>query len=378
MNRLQLLRLCLLSLIFMGLPACTPVPSGSDAGGDSEGAPVGGSGGFTRIDETARFLAGLPGGGDSRVRQLRATAEWQAHAARMDQQFGVFDRGYLPKVRAFRGELGGLTSPGVLFYPFSGPDYLYARGFFPGAGSYVLVGQEGVDALPDLASLSDGEILAGLGGLSHSLKSLTGASYFITKDMRVDFASTRFRGVLPILLTMIARSGQSISSVDPVGLSPSGGLTSRAGGAGCPGWHIVAGGRHIYYFQEDLSNGTLGGDKRLLSFVRSKGAPVTFVKSASYLMHSDGFSVIRNFVVNESRGILQDSSGVPYRILNASNLSLSLYGNYTGPLDVFSERRQDDLIAAYRDRSPHPVKPLDFGVGYLRNPATACLIVARR
>lgn len=357
--------------------ACTPVaPAPSDAG-DASGAPLGGGG--SRIDDTARFLAGLPGGGgDARLRALRATPEWQAHARRMDQQFGVFERAYLPKVRAFRGELGGLGHPGVLFYPFSGPDYLYARGFFPGAGSMVLVGREGVDPLPDLGSLSDGEILAGLNGLSHSLKSLTGASYFITQDMRVDLASTRFRGVLPLLLVMVARSGESLASVEPVGLGPGGGLTSRAAGGACPGWHLAAGGRNLYYFQEDLSNGTLGGDQRLLNFVRSHGAPVTFVKSASYLMHSDGFSVIRNFVVNQSRGILQDSSGVPYRILHASGLSLTLYGNYTGPLDIFSEWRQDDLIAAYRDKAPHPVKPLDFGVGYLRNPATACLIVARR
>ena len=368
----------LLLPLLIALPGCAPFPASPSGGPDPAEAPVSDSGSYSRINDTARFLAGMPGGGDDRLRALRNTPAWKAHAQRMDQQFGYFERGYLPKVRAFRGELGALTSPGVVFYPFSGPDYLYARGFFPGAGSYVLVGQEGVDALPDLSTLSDGEILSGLNGLSNSLKSLTGASYFITKDMRVDLASTRFRGTLPIFLAMIARSGQSIQSVEAVGLSGSGALTSRSGGAGCPGWHIVAGGKHLYYFQEDLSNGTLGGDRRLLSFIRSKGAPVTFVKSASYLMHSDGFSVIRQFVVNDSRAILQDSSGVPYRILNASGLSLTLYGNYTGPLDVFSERRQDDLIAAYRDKSPHPVKPIDFGVGYLRNPATACLILARR
>jgi hypothetical protein len=361
-----------LSLI---LPSCTPLPTPPS---DIEGAPVAESGSYSKMDDTARFLAGMPGGGDARLRALRATPGWKAHAARMDQLFSYFDRGYLPKVRAFRSELGGLASPGVLFYPFSGPDYLYARGFFPGAGNYVLVGLEGVDPMPDLDTLSDGEILSSLNGLSNSLKSIAGASYFVTKDMRVDLSSTRFRGTLPVLLAMAARSGQSIGAVEPVGLSPSGGLTSRSAGGACPGWHISAGGKNIYYFQEDLSNGNLGGDKRLLSFVRSKGSPVTFVKSASYLMHSDGFSVIRNFVVNDSRGILQDSSGVPYRVLNDSGLHLTLYGNYTGPLDVFSERRQDDLIAAYRDGAPHPVKPLDFGVGYLREASHACLIVARR
>lgn len=366
-----------LPLLFLSLslPACVPIETPT---GTVDPSSVAETGTYSQIDDTARFLAGMPGGGDARLRALRATPGWKAHAARMDQLFGYFDRGYLPKVRAFRPELGGLGSPGVLFYPFGGPDYLYARGFFPGAANYVLVGLEGVDPLPDLDTLSDGEILSGLNGLSNSLKSIAGASYFVTKDMRVDLSSTRFRGTLPLLLAMAARSGQSISAVEPVGLSPSGGLTSRSAGGACPGWRISAGGKNIYYFQEDLSNGSLGGDQRLLNFVRSKGSPVTFVKSASYLMHSDGFSVIRDFVVNDSGGILQDSSGVPYRILNASGMHLTLYGNYTGPLDVFSERRQDDLIAAYRDGAPHPVKPLDFGVGYLREAANACLIIARR
>ncbi len=336
------------------------------------------TGSYSDLDDTARFLAGLPGGGTPRLRTLRATAAWQSHADRMDQLFGYFDRGYLPKVRDFRSELGGLTAPGVLFYPFGGPDYLYANGFFPGARHTVLVGLEGVDPLPDLETLDDADIAAGLAGLSKSLRDITGASYFITKDMRVDLETTAFRGTLPIILVMIARSGQSIQSVTPVGLDTSGAVTSRAGDAACPGWHIVAGGKHLYYLREDLSNSTLGGDRRLLSFVRSKGAPVTFIKSASYLMHTDGFSRIRNFILSDSQAILQDASGVPYRMLNDSGLSLTLYGNYTRPLDVFAERQQDDLAAAYRTGSPHPVKPIDFGVGYLRNPANPCLILARR
>lgn len=333
---------------------------------------------YSDLDDTARFLAGLPGGGNPRLRVLRATADWQSHARRMDQLFGYFDRGYLPKVREFRSELGILTAPGVLFYPFGGPDYLYANGFFPGARHSVLVGLEGVDPLPDLETLDDAKIAAGLAGLSKSLRDITGASYFITQDMRVDLETTAFKGTLPLLLVMIARSGQSLQSATPVGLDASGALTTRAEGAACPGWHLVVGGKHLYYFREDLSNSTLGSDRRLLSFVRSRGAPVTFIKSASYLMHSDGFSRIRDFVLSDSRAILQDASGVPYRLLNTSGLSLTLYGNYTRPLDVFSERQQDDLAAAYRTGSPHPVKPIDFGVGYLRNPANACLILAQR
>ena len=366
-------------LVAIGLPlGCAPLFPPPDTTAPDSAATIAPLGNFSRLDNTARFLAGMPGGGNARLTSLRQTAGWQSHAKRMDQLFGYFDRGYLPRVREFRTELGALTATNILFYPFGGPDYLYANGFFPGANHTVLVGLEGVDALPDFETLSEAEIQQGLAGLSKSLRDITGASYFITKDMRADLESTAFKGTLPIILVMIARSGQSIQSVTPVGIGSSGELTSRSAGAASPGWHIVAGGKHIYYFREDLSNGTLGSDRRLLSFVKSKGAPVTFVKSASYLMHSDGFSRIRDFVLNDSRAILQDASGVPYRYLNEGDLQLTLYGNYTEPLSVFSERHQADLAQAYRTGFPHTVKPIEFGVGYLRNPANACLILARQ
>ncbi|MCB1234392.1 MAG: hypothetical protein KDM91_04930 [Verrucomicrobiae bacterium] len=357
----------------MLLAGCAVSPEG-------DGTSISGGGGrggesLTPANDLARFLAGMPGNGSPRLRKLRDTAEWKAHQQRMDQLWASFERGYLPHVRSFRGELGGMTSPGVLFYPFGGPDYLYAHAFFPGASNYVLVGLESADPLPDLAALSDGEILSSLGGIARSLQSSLTASYFVTKDMRVDLASSRFRGTLPLLMVMAARNGQSIGAAEAVGLTASGALTSRSAGSGAPGVRVAVGGRNLYYFREDLSD---GGGRRVMNFVRSKGAPVTFIKSASYLMHSGGFSGVRNFILTESRAILQDASGVPYRNLNDSGFRLTLYGNYSGTLDIFASHGQSDLAEAYRTGSPHPVKPLKFGVGYLRTSSNACLIVARK
>lgn len=338
---------------------------------NSGGSSSGGSG----INDTARYLAGLPGGTRSELSLSRSSAGWKGHQSRMDKLWSTHS-GRRSHIRGFRKNLSGLTAPGVLFYPFGGPDYLHASALFPGAKNYVLVGLEGTDSMPDLASLSEGELSRGLGGIAGSLRTVTGASYFITKEMRVDLQSTSLRGTLPLLLAQIARNGQTVSSVQAVGLGAGGVLTSRASGSACPGWHIRAGGKNIYYFREDLSNGGLG-DRRLLKFVSSKGSPVTFVKSASYLMHGGGFSSIRDYIVNQSRGLVQDPSGVPYRYLVDSGMNIKLYGNYQGPIDTFSSKHQPDLVAAYRNGT-HPVKPMSFGMGYLLNPSRACIIVARR
>ncbi len=336
---------------------------------------AGGSSGGNGIGDTARYLAGMPGGNRGDLALPRSAPEWKTHASRMDSLWAV-SAGRLSHIRRFRGEIGGLGSPGVLFYPFGGPDYLHASTLFPGARTYILVGLEGVDGMPELASLSAPDLARGLGGLANSLRTVTEASYFVTTEMRSDLASTSLRGTLPLLLAQIARDGKSVSSVDAVGLDAAGNLTSRGAGSSCPGWHIRAGGRNIFYFQKDLSNGGLG-DRRLLKFVSNHGAPVTFVKSASYLMHQGNFSTIRDYIVNSSRGLVQDPSGVPYRYLDGAGWNLKLHGNYRGASAPFTQYSQADLAAAYASGT-HPVKPMNFGMGYLLDPKSTCIIVGHR
>ncbi len=333
------------------------------------------SGGGSSIGDTARYLAGLPGSPRGDLALPRSSPEWKSHAVRMDTLW-TRQSGRQSHIRGFRKEIGGLSSPGVLFYPFGGPDYLHASSLFPGANTYILVGLEGVEPMPELSSLSAPELARGLGGVANALRTVTDASYFVTTEMRADLSSTSLRGTLPLLLAQIARDGKTVSSVEAVGLDSAGHLVSRSAGASCPGWHIRAGGKSILYFQEDLSNGGLG-DRRLLKFVSSKGAPVTFVKSASYLMHRSNFSTIRDYIVNSSRGLVQCPSGVPYRYLRDAGWNLKLHGNYQGAKSPFTEYAQPDLVAAYANGT-HPVKPMTFGFGYLYDPRSTCMIVGHR
>ncbi|NLT70357.1 MAG: hypothetical protein GXX91_06645 [Verrucomicrobiaceae bacterium] len=335
----------------------------------------GGATGAGSIDDTARYLAGLPGGARNDLALSRNSPEWKTHQSRMDRLWTVHS-GRRSHIKKFRGELGRLGSPGLLFYPFGGPDYLHAAELFPGASNYILVGLEGVDPMPELTSLGTGDLNRGLAGTANALRTVTEASYFVTTEMRADLQSSPLRGTLPILLAQIARDGRTVQSVAAVGIDAGGRLTSRAAGAACPGWHIRAGGKNIYYFQEDLSNGGLG-DRRILRFVSSKGDPVTFVKSASYLMHHGNFSTIRDYIVHSSRGLVQCPSGVPYRYLKNTDWNLKLFGNYQGAQDPFTSYRQSDLIEAYATRA-HPVRPMTFGIGYLYRPENTCLIVGQR
>ncbi|MFV1995260.1 MAG: hypothetical protein ACC661_07470 [Verrucomicrobiales bacterium] len=348
-----------------------------------EGAGTRTDGASNPLDDQALFLAGMGSGGF--LAAQRESMGWETHRIRMERMWERYEEIRGDHVRFWsRSQLGDLRRSGVIFYPFSGADFLYANAMFPDASTYLMCGLESCEMLPDLARLSPREIAIGLDGIYHSLDSVLYFSYFLTKEMRVDFSRTRLRGVVPPLLVFLARSGHRIESIRAVGLDRAGKLVSRSAdaGAGAPGIHIVArapGGKekNIYYFQENLGDGNLARDRRLFSFAASRGPAVTYLKSASYLMHEPGFSLIRDHIVERSAAVVQDPSGIPFRYFPGVNWDLSLYGDYVGTLDIFSQHHQPDLAAAYRSCVNH-VEAMPFGIGYMSVPGRSSMLVARR
>ncbi|WP_146848955.1 hypothetical protein [Brevifollis gellanilyticus] len=322
------------------------------------------------INGVARMFAGLDDSA-SPYHQQQMGALWSRHD---------YARGQRVRAWASR-EIGDLQGHRALFYPFSGPDYLFAHELFPQAETYILCGLEPAEPLPDLQSLSQGEIASGLNSLRTALSSVMQTGYFITTDMRRDLQASRFRGVLPVLLTFLARTGATVDSVDIVRIDGTGNVVlSSASSGSAPGLMIrfhngLTGWKRLFYFRQDLSNSGTRPNGPFLTFVAKHGYPPALVKSASYLMHQDSFSTIRDYLVHRTSGLVQDPSGVPWRALARAPLSISLYGNYRGTLSIFSQQ-QPDLMRAYLS-GVYPVQPVDFGFGYLGNAERTSIIVTR-
>jgi hypothetical protein len=104
------------------------------------------------------------------------------------------------------------------------------------------------------------------------------------------------------------------------------------------------------------------------------------LKSASYLLHDAQFSTIRADILQDSTAILQDDSGMPFRILNTNAWRVTLYGRYTKPVPDFNYGYQKDLEQAYTAANP-PELPFSYGYHWrdghfgvmlaLRNPTGA-------
>ena len=328
-------------------------------------------------NDTARILAGLPVSDASPLAPLMRDPAWQLHRNQFDAAFRSAEQRQLSKMRAWSA--ANMTAQqGVLFYMFSGPDFLHANAFFPDAGTYVLAALEPTGAIPDLEAMPRGAVSGMLGHLRGTLRSSLAFTFFITREMREELGVTSLRGTLPILYVYLARSGKTIREVALVHLDRHGNvLPGDSPRSGARGARIVFAGESgrdqtLYYFTTNLAN---DGFRRsgFAAFCESLGIGDSFLKSASYLPHQSGFSQVRDFLLERSATILQDDSGIPLARFDAGRWAFRTYGRNVTPIDVFPEYHQPRLKELHARGPDHR---LDFGFGYRHRPHESSLFVA--
>lgn len=327
-------------------------------------------------NDQARFIAGLPVSEGSPLAPLTRDPAWQQHSQEVGQMWSKLEGRSLGKARAWSSNfVRASRGSSPCYYLFSGPDILYAKTIFPASSTYVLCGTEPVGSVPEMAGWDSGTLAGALGNTRRSIGNLTRFAYFITKEMRADLNSKQLHGVTPILYLFLARMDCQIQRVDFVRLSSNGSL----GSGGVPGVRISfnsgAGTQTMYYFKADLSNG--GSGMAVLNFCRRHGSDgVGLLKAASYLLHGDGFSKSRDFLLNECRVIVQDDSGIPLRYFTGDRWQLRFFGRYTNTTGgIFAKYYQPDLAESFSRVQP---APLDFQISYQFDPKQANVMVATR
>src|SRR5438552_2248385 len=335
-------------------------------------------------NDIARFLAGMPVPENSPLALLTRDPAWQEHATFFEKEFSKLNLRQLQKLHAWQETYfpESLQPIPVAFYMFSGPDFLYVDQFFPKASVYVLCGKESMGPPPDPLRIAN---LAGaLGNLENAMKSSLETTYFITKDMKIDLLQQNLNGVLPILYVFIARADKSITNVSFGSLNGSGAFQESAPGkksGSIPGVRISytdnqsGSSQTLYYFTTDISDGGIKSTPGFLKFCQRLGVGSSFLKSCSYLMFENGFGTIRNFILDHSRLVVQDDSGIPIANLDPNKWNVRLFGVYLGPIELFKQHYQPRLRELFAQSNP---PPLEFGFGYQWNYKEANLIVAER
>ena len=103
-------------------------------------------------NDAARILAGMPPSQNSPLARVTEDSGWKRHAKFFDTAWEKLDKRQLSKVRAWQSKKMPAAQP-VMFYMFSGPDFLYADAFFPKASTYVLSGLEPIGTVPELSDM---------------------------------------------------------------------------------------------------------------------------------------------------------------------------------------------------------------------------------
>jgi len=350
----------------------------------------------------ARFIAGMavPQG---TLAAFQSRPAWVEYSRFLDRNWRNLNKRLLiPERRWAETGLGAAaSSKSTVFYPFSGPDFANVYAFFPRARTYVLVALEPLGEIPKFAAMSDGQFNSYFQSMKNSLHDLLNINYFMTSHMEAELQETEIKGVLPVLLSMLARNNAQVLDVRyrTIGLDgriqefPALGTTVREFPAlgttdldlnNIQGIRIAfnaAGSEEnhpqtLYYFRLNLYNQAFDRNRYFVSFLRGLAPFTTFMKSASYVMFDTQVSTARQFVLEQSRYIVQEDSGIPLKYFEPSLWSFRFYGHYVRPISAFSQDYQEALASIYK--ADKTIKPLPFGFGYYFNPGEANLMFAER
>jgi hypothetical protein len=329
--------------------------------GFAKPAAIDGSG--IRHDLLQDFLLALSGRDASKLaRHHIRDAGWHAAIEKMDADFDHFQRTFgLPFKAWATGAFGNKSDIKTLFYPFGGADFCFPYFLQPNARDYILVGREPCSLWPldgPLTRFSFEEI-------GEALRHYLQFSYFITTDLQRSLESKAVRGVLPLILTQMARCNLPIRSVRPIGIG-SEGFCIEFGDVSAP--------QRLHYYRQDMRDSHWPLSGNLHRHLMASSDLAVFVKSASYLLHEPPFEMLRQIIRDRALLLVQDPSGIPYDLLQNWHWSTGLHGRFTCDIPVFSRYDQSSLAQAYQTAREETL--LQFGIGYLTDATRSSLVVA--
>lgn len=328
------------------------------------------------LNSLARILAGLPLAETDTLYNVTQTEAWAKHAAELNRMWGNSTT-TLNKVAAIRDkDFGDITSRAKnVFYSFSGPDFPFMATFFPKADTYYMMGLEHAGT-PITAKEFNAKTYA---KYQKALLDLLRRSYFITSYMSSDLNNSEIDGTVPIFMVLMARLGYEIISIDYKTLNKEGDWVASEK----PTSFVCIRFFHpeeneektLYYLCTNLLDKEFDPKVQAMIDKIDADSTVSFVKSCSYCLHYGTFSQIREDILKHSFAIVQDDTGITYKTLVDKGWSTILYGQYTHPIDLFSNSvYQKPLEQAYATRTD--IRPLGFRFGY--NYKGSSLIVAFR
>jgi hypothetical protein len=313
------------------------------------------------------------------------------HCEIMAKRYDEFHKTYSTPAEAFFAPLRPADLPTTVVYPFGGGDLGSALVTYPNARDITTISLEHAGDPSRLAKLSKNQLRESLSNYRDAIDGLLELHDSTSENMRklevggipgqLSFHITGMTamGYEPVKLLFFSVNDDGTlhyytqAEIDAFGKKIAkkikGGwvdtdfspaftnmeLTFRK--AGDPNAPLVVH-RHIAW---NLGNKAYKGSG-LEKYLEAKGKIAAMTKAASYLIWNDGFSGVRDFLLNHMTWMVSDSTGIAPRYAKKFNFTQKTYGTFTGAfLDDADPNVSDAMVKMWADQ---PKRHLPFRYGY--------------
>ncbi len=343
-------------------------------------------------NDIARYLAGIPLEQQSPLYPLTQKKIFREHASTMERFWSEVLRENIFNIIPWRNaHLTPYYDYGTAFYPLSGGDFINLYLFYPLAKKYIMVSLEVAGRMPDLLSLKDYELQSGLRSLRNAIGNIAKKNYMMSAVMKHEMKNPFIEGTLPTILVFAARMELDIRRIEQVVLTAKGTIAPAVDMSILKDEAIATGNRIVFKasptgpdreliylsmrlrhdsFEPVAPGGKFFSDLRDLNVI---------IKSAFYLLHRASFERFCASLLERTRLLIQDDSGLPYSFFDNSSWNTFLFGHYTHPLALRDMKHPvDQPVLAREFKTRAQPLPFNFGYGTWRIDKKSNLIMAVR
>ena len=329
-----------------------------------------------QLQQKSLFLSGkLQADENSKLGKLTRTSFYATFRQRITKHWEQYNKEIQDPFIEWKNKNVPEPKSKVVFYPFSGPDFPNAYTIYPKATTYIMIGLEAGGFEPDFESMNDNQISRGLYELNGSLDTISRLNYFMTNSMKQDVSKSVFRGTAPVFLAYFGFLKVKPYSIKNFRLNDNGEIiyltkeeikTNPNYREGLISLDIdfidpVDGTKKkLYFLSTNISNFGLKANPGTMKFLGKFGTFASTFKAASFLLHYDSFTDMKEFILQNSELMVMDDTGPPVKDL-ATNFNIKVFGRYTRPIGLWPEKVQKDLQKIHEDQKPEKVK---FKYGY--------------
>lgn len=238
-----------------------------------------------------------------------------------------------------------------IIYFFGGADFSYPDLFFPNMETLILVGAEPCGSFPDVYRyLEEGTLTERMSDIGALYGLMPFGSYYITETLE----TSKWSNITTLLAISIALSNYQIVSFASISINGQGEIASSNNDEGRQGIHLVYKkhnedrDRHVFYLSYRITPDDFCGD--LEQFIKKQAIDTAFYKATSFVTHA--LEIPNKIVLEQVKYIVQDDTGIPFRMFDHNFFDVHLFGIYARP--YFSTQPiplywgvQSDLLSAY-------------------------------